>query len=450
MDLSVIGLGYVGLTTSVCLANRGFRIICFDVDQRKLNSIRAGEPPFHEPKLKRLLTKAMRDGSLRCATDPVEAPLRSQVTFLTVGTPSSSDGSIDLTQVKEASRSIGEALSKKHEWHLVVLKSTITPGTTENVVKPIIEKYSDKKGGEGFGLCYSPEFLREGSAVEDTRRPDRIIIGEFDKKSGDQLEKIYRTFHRDAVPPTVRTSIVNAELTKYVNNAFLAMKISFINMIANLCQELPEADVKVIAQGIGLDKRIGGRFLNAGVGWGGSCFKKDLDAIIVYAKQLGMGLPLVSATLRINEKQPLKAVELAKQLLGCLDSKRIAILGLAFKPNTDDMREAPSVKVINELLHERARVIAYDPVAMKNAQRLFHSKIGYASSSRECVRGADCVIILTEWGEFKELKDYLKLMKKPAIVDGRKVFNPEEFVGVKFRAVGLGHEIPKDKAHAYK
>ena len=382
----------------------------------------------------------VEEGYLKAVKDPKAAILNSEVTFITVGTPSKEDGSIDLTYIKNASRMIGEALRLKNGWHLVVVKSTVLPTTTENFVKRIIEEASGKMCGEGSGLCVNPEFLREGNAVEDTFKPDRIIIGEVDRRSGDLLEEIYREFYGSELPPIIRTTPVNAELIKYANNAFLAMKISFINMIANLCQKIAGADVEVVARGIGLDKRIGPLFLKAGAGWGGSCFRKDLEALLDYAIKNGVDLPLIEATLKVNRAQPYKVVELARELIGGLSGRRISVLGLAFKPGTDDMRDAVSIKIVRMLVEEGAKVVVYDPKAMENAKRIFGENVEYAGSIEECLKDSECVLIVTEWDEFRRLKpeDFIKLMKIPAVVDGRRIYDPEVYSRkLKFKAIGL-------------
>ncbi|MCR6692456.1 MAG: UDP-glucose/GDP-mannose dehydrogenase family protein [archaeon YNP-LCB-003-016] len=438
--ISIFGLGYVGLTTAACLASRGFKVICFDVDEVKVDAVNSGKTPFFEPKLDELLRRAVEEGYLRAVKDPKMAVLNSEVTFITVGTPSRDDGSVDLTYVESASRMIGEALRLKSGWHLVVVKSTVLPMTTENVVKRIIEEASGKSCGEEFGLCVNPEFLREGSAVEDTFKPDRIIIGEVDRRSGDFLEGIYRGFYGDELPPIIRTTPVNAELIKYANNAFLAMKVSFINMIANLCQKIPGADVEVVARGIGLDKRVGPLFLKAGAGWGGSCFRKDLEAILDYAVKNCLELPLIEATLKVNRSQPYRVVELARGLIGGLNGRRISVLGLAFKPGTDDMRDAVSIKIVRKLIEEGAEVVVYDPKAMENARRIFGEDVEYASNVEECLKDSECAIIVTEWDEFRMLKpeNFIKLMKTPTVVDGRRIYDPKVYSKkLKFKAIGL-------------
>lgn len=439
-SISFFGLGYVGLTTAVCFASRGFKVVGFDVDEKKVETINLGIIPFFEPNLEEMLKNVIKYRFFEATKDPLKAILESDITFITVGTPSMEDGSIDLTHIKSASKIIGEALRYKDNWHLVVVKSTVLPTTTENIVGKIIEEKSGKRIGEGFGLCMNPEFLREGNAVEDTLNPDRIIIGEVNEKSGDALEELYRYFYCDNVPAIIRTTPVNAELIKYANNAFLAMKVSFINMIANLCQKIPGADVEVIAKGIGLDKRIGPLFLKAGAGWGGSCWPKDLKALLSFSLRNEIELPLVEATLKINEKQPYKVIELAREFIGKFEGKRISVLGLAFKPGTDDMREAVSIKIVNRLLEENAKVVVYDPKAMHNARRIFGEKVEYASSVEESLKDSECALIITEWDEFRKLKpeDFIKLMKTPIVIDGRRIYDPKEYsLKLKFKSIGL-------------
>ena len=287
----------------------------------------------------------------------------------------------------------------------------------------------------------SPEFLRQGSAFEDTIHSDRVVIGEHDRKSGDTLENLYKDFYGKDAPPTIRTTLATAELIKYASNSLLATKISFINSMANICEKIPGADVKTVAKGMGLDKRIGPLFLSAGLGYGGSCFPKDVKALIAHSKGLGYPLELLAAVEKVNKIQPLKAVRFCKQQLGKLEGKNIAILGLAFKPDTDDMREARVIPIINQLLKEGANVTAYDPVAMGVAKNIFQDRIQYASSVISCIKNADCAILVTEWDEFKKLtpEDFIKHMKQPILMDGRRIYDPEAFTSkMKFVAIGLG------------
>jgi len=439
--ISFIGMGYVGLCTGVCFASKGYETILFDKDKAKIDSVSKGISPFYEPNLGKTLREAVSKGYLKATLGKEEAILRSNITFITVGTPSKPDGSIDLRFVRSAAEEIGRALKKKGGHHLVVMKSTVIPGITEGVVKPLLERRSGKRCGIEFSLCVNPEFLREGSAIHDTLNPDRIIIGEHDKKSGDLLEDLYLEFYDHKMPPIVRTNIPTAELVKYANNAFLATKISFINQIANICEKIPEVDVKTVAKGIGLDKRIGRLFLNAGLGYGGSCLPKDVKALIAFSRVLDYCPTFIKSVEEVNEAQPYKAVELAKRTLGDLKGKRIAILGLAFKPNTDDIRESVSIKIIDKLLEDGANVAAYDPVAMNNTKKLLGNRIDYPSSAIECIKGADCCIVATEWNEFKKLEpdDFVHHMKTPVVVDGRRIYDPEEYSRkVEFTAIGLG------------
>lgn len=445
--ISIIGAGYVGLSTAIGFASRGYKVIASDIDNRKITSINKGMAPFYEPNLNNLLQKVVRKGNLKCTLDRQEAVLDTEVTFITVGTPNQPDGSINLKHVKNAASEIGKILNKKDTYHLVVVKSTVIPGTTENVVKPILEKHSKKQCGTDFSLCMNPEFLREGSVVHDILHPDRIIIGEHDQKSGNTLERLYQGFYGEQIPPTVRTNLATAEIIKYANNAFLATKISFINQIANICQKISGVDVNVVAKAIGLDKRIGSSFLNAGLGYGGSCLPKDVNALIAFSKKLGYNSLLFNAVQKINDRQPYRAVELAKKKLGNLKDKRIAVLGLAFKPDTDDMREAVSVKIINRLLEEGANVIAYDPKAIPHAKSIFKNKIKYADTAVECITNAECCILVTEWGEFKKLtpEKFIRHMKNPVVIDGRRVYDPKHFKSkLEFSAVGFKNNRKKE------
>jgi UDPglucose 6-dehydrogenase len=441
--ISVIGIGYVGLCTAVGFASKGYTVIASTHDAEKAAKINKGIPPFHEPNLQKLLEETIQNGNLKCLINQTkEAVLETDLTFNAVGTPSKPDGSIDLQFMETSTRDIGKSLNQKSTYHVVVIKSTVVPGTTHDLVKPILEKESKKKCGSDFGLCMNPEFLRQGSAFEDTLHTDRIVIGEYDKKSGDILENLYKDFYGKNLPPTIRTTLSTAELIKYASNSLLATKISFINTIANICEKISGADVKTVAAAMGLDKRIGPLFLNAGIGYGGSCFPKDVKALIAHSKNLGYRLKLLEEVESVNEAQPLKAVQFCKELLGSLKGKRVAILGLSFKADTDDMREARAIPIVNQLIKEGANVTAYDPVAMSIAKTIFKNKIQYAPSTIECLKNADCCILVTEWDEFKKLKpeDFTNNMKQPILIDGRRIYNPEEFSQkMKFTAIGLGH-----------
>jgi UDPglucose 6-dehydrogenase len=442
IKISVIGTGYVGLCTAVGFASRDFSVVAVDNDAEKIAKISQGIPPFHEPKLADLLKKGLADGNIECLLNQTEkAVLETDLTFIAVGTPSKPDGSIDLKYIESAAQDIGKALKQKNTYHVTVVKSTVIPGTTQNVVKPILEKESNRKAGEAFGLCMNPEFLRQGSAFEDTINADRLVIGQYDSKSGNVLENFYKQFYGEKQPPTIRTSLATAELIKYASNSLLATKISFINMIANICEKIPGADVATVAKAMGLDKRIGSLFLDAGIGYGGSCFPKDVKALIACSKSLGYDPEILDAVENTNHNQPARAVDMCEGLIGPLEGKEIALLGLAFKPDTDDMREARVIPIVNDLLNLGAKTKAYDPVAIPLAKTIFDDKIQYAASALDCLKNADCAIIITEWPEFKKLtpEDFIQNMKQPALVDGRRIYNPKEFLAkMKFAAIGLG------------
>jgi len=323
---------------------------------------------------------------------------------------------------------------------VVVVKSTVVPGTSENTVKPILTQYSERVCGLDFGLCANPEFLREGSAIDDILNTNRIIIGEYDKKSGDALSSLYADFYKYPVD-VIKTNLSNAEIIKYANNSFLATKISYINTIADICEQIPGADITTIAMAIGLDHRISPHYLRAGLGYGGSCLPKDLAALSLFSKTCGCNSNLLESIISVNENRSIRAVQMIKGLIGNLLGKRIAILGLSFKPNTDDIRDAVSVKIIKKLICEGAKVTVYDPMALRNAKEIFSDLITYTYSISECLKDADCCVIVTEWDEFKLLKpeDLLSQMRSAALVDGRRITDPKLFRDkIKYAAIGLG------------
>jgi len=436
--VSILGLGYVGLCTATVFANKGVKTLGIDIDKEKIAAIAKGRPPFHEPGLGPMLKKAIRQ-KLEVTTD-VSRVDETTTTFITVGTPSNPDGSINLSYVKNATRDLGSAISDKKTYHLVVFKSTVIPGTTTRTVKPVLEASSGKTVGQDLGLCTNPEFLAEGNAVQGTLQPDRIIIGANDQKSARTLKQLYSQLYKREQPPTISTSPETAEMVKYANNAFLATKISYINTIANICQQTPGVDVQKVAEAIGLDPRIGPLFLNAGPGYGGSCFHKDLQALIHYSQNKGYNPTLFRATEEVNEEQASEVVALSEKLLGQLNNRRIAVLGLSFKKDTDDIREAASIRVIDRLRKKGAHIVAYDPAAVSNARKLFADSIEFAEDTHSALKGADCCIVMTEWDEFRKLTpaDYLAQMKTPNVVDARRVYDPEKFAKTNFTGVGLG------------
>ena len=437
--VSIVGMGYVGLCTAATFASRSIRTVGIDIDEARVEQIRRGKAPLHEPQLDTLLKQAVKSKLLE-ATSDISRAFGTDTTFLTVGTPSQQDGSIDLSYVKNACEDLGNVLREKRGYHLVVVKSTVVPGTTNGTVKRFLEQSVGKKVGSELGLCANPEFLKEGTAINDALHPDKIIIGSNDKKSANRLKRLYRKFYGPRLPPVILTSPESAELVKYASNAFLATKVSFINTVANIAQQIPGVDVGTIAEAIGLDPRIGGLFLKAGPGYGGSCFHKDLQALINYSKNNGYDSTLFRATEETNEQQSNKVVDMAEALLGSLSGKRVAVLGLAFKKDTDDIREASSLRVIIQLKKKGVHVIAYDPMAIPNTKKQLADQIGYADNPYSALKGADCAIILTEWDEFVKLKpkDFQACMKTPNVVDARRIFDPEEFSQLNYVAIGLG------------
>jgi len=441
MRISVIGAGYVGLVSAICFADRGYEVTLSTENPEKAKLIGQGIPPFHETGLEEVLRRTVSSGKLRATLGREDAVLNSDVTFVAVGTPSRSDGSIDLKFIKDSSAKIGEAIRKKNGYHLVAVRSTVVPGTTENLVKPTIEKHSSKNTGKDFGLVMQPEFLRQGSAIYDTMTPDRIIIGEYDPRSGEMLLNLYKEFYGEKLPPTVHMNLASAEMIKYASNAFLATKISFINEIANICEKVPGVDVAKVAEGMGLDQRIGKRFLHAGAGFGGSCFPKDLEAIIAFSRDRRYKPKVMESVLRVNKDQATHVAQLAKKQLGTLRKKRIALLGLSFKPGTDDLREAPSIRIIHHLLREGAKVIAYDPVAISNTRKILGKRIAYAESALSCLANADAAIVVTEWKEFKKLTptEFKERMRQPVLIDARRIYAPATYgLDLTYSAIGLG------------
>lgn len=440
MRISIIGAGYVGLIAAACFADRGFRVLISTNDPKKIKMINEGKAPFFEPELEGLLRKAVKSGALKATNTRNEAILDSDVTFICVGTPSAADGSIDLSFIYAAAEEVGRSLRKKGGHHTVVVRSTVVPGTTDKV-KGIIERVSGKSADREFGICMCPEFLRQGNAVYDTFNPDRVVIGEHDKKSGEILEKLFKKFYKGKKVPMLRMNTVSAEMVKYVSNSVLATKVSFINEIANICEKLSDVDVYEVAKGVGLDRRVGPLFLEAGPGFGGSCFPKDVNAILSFSRESGYEPKILGAVMKVNQEQALHVVDLARRSLGELAGKRIAVLGLSFKPDTDDMREAPSVRIIRKLLEEGAKVVAYDPVAVNNAKKILNDAIQYANSSSECLKDADCCVVVTEWDEFKKIKpEMLKKMKGRSIIDSRRIWNAETLrkAGFDYSGIGLG------------
>ena len=413
MNISIIGVGYVGLVTGICFADMGHQIICVDIDQEKVNKINNCIAPIHEENLSKML-KHNKD-RITATTDYSVALSQSTITFICVGTPSRTDGSIDLSYIKESTRIIGQLLKK---WHLVVVKSTVVPGTTRGIIIPLLEEVSGKKESKDFSVAMNPEFLREGKAIHDFQYPDRIVIGTRDKKSTDLLKKIYKGIDC----PIVTVSPTVAEMIKYASNALLATKISFANEIGNICKKVG-IDVYDVMEAVGLDHRISPHFLQAGVGFGGSCFPKDVAALVSFGSSKGMDMYLLNAVRKVNDDQPLKMIKLLEKHVPHIKDKKVAVLGLAFKPETDDIRESRSIPLIEELLHKGARVSAFDPLASNNMKIIF-PHIDYPSSITETLQDAMGCLVLTDWKEFSDID--FSVMKKPVVIDGRHIIAPQK------------------------
>ncbi len=445
IKVCVVGMGYVGLCLSAGLAKKGYTVTCIDVDKDRIAMVASGKSPIYEPSLDDFLSEGVHAGRIKATTDLMSGAQDADIIFICVGTPCDDTGYIDLKYIRGAAQTIGQLLRGKKGYPIVTVKSTVIPGTTDSVVKPILEEQSGKKAGQDFGLAMTPEFLKEGSAIQDMMVPDKTVIGSLDAKASKVLEQLFSVYPGTVVKCDLRT----AEMIKYANNSFLATKISFINEIANMCEKFG-ADSAVVAHAIGLDLRIGPKFLMAGCGFGGSCFPKDVKALYSAGKQAGYESKILKATLDVNDNQPSRVVNALATVLGNLAGKKIAILGLSFKPDTDDMRESPAVKIIEALLAKGAKIVAHDPVAIPNAQKIFGVKITFADTPEKALAGADAVAIVTEWAQFKRLtpKDFKQAMKVPVLVDGRKIYNPKDMLaaGIKFFQIGYSEDrsfVPK-------
>lgn len=439
--ISIVGTGYVGLSTAVCFALRGHQVVASTLSEDKVRMINSKKAPFHEPGMGDALNISIDSGNLRAENSRGQAVRQTDVTFLAVGTPEQADGTIDLRYVISASKDIGEALREKDTYHLVVVKSTVTPGTTRGVVKVTLERTSELTAGDDFGLCMNPEFLRQGSAIEDTLRPDRVVIGEFDGRSGRRLEDLLSDFYKRSVP-ILKMGLESAEMVKYASNAFLATKISYANEIANICEHVPGLDVLNVMAGVGLDNRINPKFLDAGAGFGGSCLPKDARALCRFAEASGYHAPLLRAALAVNDAQARHVAQRVLSSIGKPKGKKVAVLGLAFKPNTDDLRHAPSLTIARILIDAGVLVTAFDPVVRKvTVQGL--KALEYARSISDCLAGAHCAAVITEWEQFKTLTpdDFIRHMATPVVIDGRRIFDPQQFrKKLTFMAVGLSDD----------
>ena len=443
-SVSILGTGFIGLCSAACFAEKDIQVLASTHNEKKAALINDGKAPFFEAGLQEMMDDIKENNPelLQCLTDPVKAVLETDISMITQGTPMRDDRSIDLSFIESTAREIGEALKNKDNYHLVVVRSTVVPGTTRNLVSKIIEEVSGKQPGRDYGLCMQPEFLAEGRSIEDTLHPDRIVIGEFDEKSGALLQEFYEYFYGGHLEncPILRMNLESAELVKYGNNCLLSTKISFANEFANFAELVPNVDISEVMKGVGLDYRINSRFLRAGVGFGGACFHKDVNAIKAWSKSKGYTSRLLEAVLEINDDQAIHLVDIAEKLAGKLAGKKVSLLGLAFKPGTDDMRGAASIRVVNELRKRGVtEIIGYDPKANKTAEIEMGDNIQYADSIEEALKDSECALLITEWDEFKTLtpNDFKKLMKTPNLVDGRRLYDYEIFnEALSFRAMG--------------
>ena len=432
MNICVIGAGHVGLVTAACFSDLGHRVVCVDQDRPKVQSLRKGKVWFYEPGLERLVARNLRHRRLSFTERIGDGVRHGEVIFIAVGTPPLASGDADLSSVEQVVREVAR-LAKGYR--LIVEKSTVPVETGKRILQTL---QMWPKGKAQFEVASNPEFLREGSAVEDFLHPERIVVGVQSKRARALLEELYRPFKA----PWVVTDIASAEFIKHASNAFLATKISFINAISVLCDRVG-ADVEKVALGMGLDSRIGPSFLKAGVGYGGFCFPKDLEAFVRIAEKLGYDFRLLKATQQINEDQKRVLIEKIAHQLWNLKGKRIAVLGLAFKPDTDDLRFAPALEIVASLNRAGAKVRVYDPKAMKGARKLLKGQATFAKDPYDAARRAECLIVMTEWVEFKGL-DFKRLkrsMSLPVIVDGRNIYSPETMHRLGFRYVGMGRGL---------
>ncbi|HEY8893878.1 MAG TPA: UDP-glucose/GDP-mannose dehydrogenase family protein [Niastella sp.] len=437
MKIAVVGTGYVGLVTGTCFAETGNDVTCVDIDKSKVEKLTAGQITIYEPGLEKLFLRNLKEERLRFTTSLYEGIKDAAIIFLALPTPPGEDGSADLKYILGVAKDLGEIMT---DYKVIVDKSTVPVGTAEKVYATVAKSYK----GE-FDVVSNPEFLREGVAVEDFMKPDRVVIGAASERARKVMGELYAPFVRSG-NPVIYMDVRSAELTKYAANSFLATKISFMNEIAQLCERLG-ADVDMVRRGIGSDERIGKRFLFPGIGYGGSCFPKDVQALVKSSDEAGYGFKILNAVMDVNEKQKLHLLPKIKKFFkNDLKGKRFALWGLAFKPNTDDIREAPALYIIDELLKEGAQVSAFDPEAINNVRALVGDKIEYTENQYDCLQGADALIIATEWNEFRT-PNFLKIvtaLKNKVIFDGRNLFetNAIKELGFYYESVGRATAIP--------
>lgn len=435
--ISVIGIGKLGLCMCACFANKGYETIGVDLNADIIKAVNESSSPIFEPGLDALI-KASRP-RLIATKDYDGAIKKSDMSFIVVPTPSGPEGGFSTKYVEVAAEKLGQALKQKPDFHVIVLTSTVLPGVNETIMKPVLEKASGKRCGVDFGLCYNPEFIALGSVIRDFTSPDVILIGESDPRSGQLLAEVYqRTCENN--PPTVRTTFSNAELAKISINSYVTMKISFANFLAEMCEHMPGGDVDIVSKILGLDSRIGRKYLQGGLGFGGPCFPRDNRALSFFADKIGAKAVLPLATDKANQNQTTRVVKFVKNKLGEVKDKSVAVLGLTYKPDTNIVEESASLAIAKALLQEGASVSVYDPAGIVNARQILGDAPRYSSSVLECLKGSEFCIVATPWREFQSLKpaDFIENMKKPVLLDCWRIFDRKNFSkGMEYLAIGL-------------
>ena len=434
MNIAVVGLGFVGLSISSVLASKNYNVVGIDIDNQKCSDIRNGVLPLFEPDLENTLRIGLK--KKLTISNNFSLIKNCDMIFVTVGTPQKSNGAIELSMIKKATTTIGQIIRKSKKSPIIFIKSTVVPGTAENVILPILEKKSGKKANRDFGIISNPEFLQESNAIRDTKYPHAIVLGGKQSKYMKKAKMFFSKMHPNV--PIIITNFQTAEMIKYANNSFLATKISFINQLSNICQNIPGTNIDDVAKIIGLDPRIGKLFLNAGPGYGGSCLPKDISALINFADKIGVNPLLLNAVKKTNHEQVNNIVSLMKKILGNIAAKRITVLGTAFKPNTDDIRDSKSIELIKKLLKNKAKITIHDPKAIENTKKIFGKKILYAKSISDALNKSQCVIIMTHWKQYDTLNNNsIKQMNRKIIIDCRRVLVKKE-LDAKYYAIGIG------------
>lgn len=436
MNIAVVGLGFVGLSLSSVLASKGYTVIGIDTDKKKCIEISKGCVPIYEPDLEKTLKIGLKK-SLKISND-FSTIKNSDMIFVTVGTPQKINGEIELSMIKKAVKSIGQVIRKTKKNPIIFIKSTVIPGTTKKIILPILEKESGKKAEKDFGVISNPEFLQESNAIRDTKCPHAIILGGNDSKYMKKAKKFFSKMHPNV--SIIITKYQTAEMIKYANNSFLATKISFINQLSNICQNIPDADVDDVASAIGLDPRIGKLFLSAGPGYGGSCLPKDMSALINFGSSVGANTTFLKAVKKTNDEQINNIISLMEKKLGSISNKKITILGTAFKPNTNDIRDSKSIELIKKLLKNKVKISVYDPKALENTKMVFGNKIIYSKSLISALDKSYGVIIMTQWKQFESINNkLLQCMKNKLIIDSRRMLADKELSG-EYYAIGIGEK----------